>query len=142
MRTTSLAILTIGAITAVGGTAFSQTPGVDGQIEPIVSRNIELHLDLDRSEPEADQVVEAVDRISLWFTQSPQMGGTSIRLVPSGGEPLDLGDAKKSEGDEKLILLDVTRPLAPGTYGVYWRAMAQDGHTVRGDFSFQVKAAR
>lgn len=101
-----------------------------------------LHLALDRSVPEADATVASVDKISLWFTQSPQMGGTTVRVVPQGGEPLDLGKARMSEADDTLIELGVSGGLAPGSYTVHWRAMAQDGHTVRGDFSFRVQAQR
>ncbi|MDH3734042.1 MAG: copper resistance protein CopC [Gemmatimonadota bacterium] len=101
-----------------------------------------LHLALDHSAPEADETVSSVDRVSLWFTQSPQIAGTSIRVVPEGGEPLDLGKAKMSAEDDKLIELAIPDGLVAGAYTIYWRAMAQDGHTVRGDFGFRVRAGR
>lgn len=139
MRFRLVAPLTACAIGLFGATAFGR-PGLDTESTP-PEIHAELHLALETSSPEADETVEGVDRISLWFTQVPQMSGTSIRLVPDGGKPLDLGDARASEEDGKLILLDVSQDLADGKYQVFWRAMAQDGHTVRGDFGFQVKAA-
>ncbi|MDX1579919.1 MAG: copper resistance protein CopC, partial [Gemmatimonadota bacterium] len=100
-----------------------------------------LHLELDKSAPEAGAVLaESPSSVTLWFTQAPQMAGTSVRLV-SGGEPLDLGDAVASEDDPKIIVLAISEPLADGEYTVVWRAMAADGHVVRGDFPFTVRAA-
>jgi methionine-rich copper-binding protein CopC len=29
-------------------------------------------------------------------------------------------------------------PLGPGTYVVQWRCIADDGHVMRGDFTFEV----
>jgi len=135
-------IATVGvcAVGLFGANAFGRT--VSDTAPPPHEIPAELHLALDRSAPEADQVVESVDRISLWFTLAPQVSGTSIRLVPDGAKPLDLGNARVSDADDKLFILDVPQALPSGRYVVYWRAMAQDGHTVRGDFGFQVKAAR
>ncbi|MDX1394207.1 MAG: copper resistance protein CopC [Gemmatimonadota bacterium] len=102
-----------------------------------------LHLQLDRSSPEADEMLsETPASVTLWFSQAPQMSGTSVRLVPEGGEPLELAAAKAKEDDPKVIVLNVDQALPDGKYSVVWRAMAQDGHTVRGDFSFMVHATR
>lgn len=139
MRIRLIAPVVACAVGLFTATAFG-FPGDDTAPTPAEVPSA-FHLALDKSIPEADQTAPSPDRISLWFTQAPQMSGTSIRLVPEGGEPLDLGDAKVSKEDDKLILLDVPTTLADGSYQVYWRAMAQDGHTVRGDFAFGVKAA-
>jgi methionine-rich copper-binding protein CopC len=140
MRIRLVVPLAACALGLFGATAFGRSTLDTESTGPGV--HAELHLALDRSAPEADQVVTGVERVSLWFTQAPQMSGTSIRVVPAGGEPLELGKARMSEEDEKLILLDLSEPLVDGAYEIHWRAMAQDGHTVRGDFGFQVKAAR
>jgi methionine-rich copper-binding protein CopC len=140
MRIRLVVPLAASALGLFGATAFGRSTSDTGSTGPGV--RVELHLALDRSAPEADQVVTGVERISLWFTQSPQISGTSIRVVPEGGEPLELGKARMSGEDDTLILLDVSQPLASGAYRIHWRAMAQDGHTVRGDFGFRVQAAR
>jgi len=59
------------------------------------------------------------------------MAGTSVRLLPKGGEPLDLEPATAQEDDSSVVVLDVSETLADGDYEVMWRAMAQDGHTIR-----------
>lgn len=106
-------------------------------------RDAALHLELERSEPAADATLdESPAEIRLWFTQSPQIDGTSVRVLPVGGEPLDTGDARLAEGDDQLVLASLTAPLANGRYQVRWRAMARDGHVVRGTFEFRVDIAR
>lgn len=103
----------------------------------------DLHLQLERSEPEADATVdEAPSEIHLWFSQSPQIDGTSVRVLPVGGEPLRTGDARLAKDDDHLVLASLDQPLASGRYEVRWRAMARDGHIVRGTFEFRVDIAR
>ena len=101
----------------------------------------EFHLALKESAPKADEMLtESPSKITLWFTQAPQMAGTSVRLLPKGGEPMDLEDATATEEDASVVVLEVGESLAAGEYQVMWRAMAQDGHTIRGDFGFMVHA--
>ena len=101
------------------------------------------HLALERSSPQADETVTASPAtVTLWFTQAPQMAGTSVRLLPEGGEPFELAAAMATEDDSTVVVLDVSETLADGAYRVMWRAMAQDGHTIRGDFGFTVRVAR
>lgn len=102
-----------------------------------------LHLALKSSSPAADEILaESPASITLLFTEAPQMSGTSVRVLPKGGEPLDLGAAKAKEGDGATVVLAIPTALADGDYRVMWRAMADDGHTVRGDFGFTVVARR
>lgn len=101
------------------------------------------HLALEESSPKRDETVAiSPPTVTLWFTEAPQMAGTSVRLLPKGGEPLDLEPATAKEDDPTVVVLDVSETLADGDYEVMWRAMAQDGHTIRGDFGFTVQGAR
>lgn len=101
------------------------------------------HLSLKESSPKGDETVAiSPPTVTLWFTEAPQMAGTSVRLLPKGGEPLDLEPATAKEDDPSVVVLDVSEKLADGDYEVMWRAMAQDGHTIRGDFGFTVQTAR
>lgn len=101
------------------------------------------HLSLKESSPKKDETMSASpETVTLWFTQAPQMAGTSVRLLPKGGEPLDLEPATAQEDDPSVVVLEVSERLANGDYEVMWRAMAQDGHTIRGDFGFTVQSAR
>ena len=99
------------------------------------------HLRLKESSPAEDETVsESPEAVTLIFTQAPQMAGTSVRLLPRGGEPLELEDAVASEDDPATVVLTLAGSLDDGEYVVMWRAMAQDGHTIRGDFAFTVEA--
>ena len=101
------------------------------------------HLALEASSPKGDATVAtSPETVTLWFTEAPQMAGTSVRLLPRGGEPLDLEPATAREDDPSVVVLDVSETLADGDYEVMWRAMARDGHTIRGDFGFTVQTAR
>ncbi|WP_419164514.1 copper resistance CopC family protein [Candidatus Palauibacter sp.] len=101
------------------------------------------HLALKESSPKKDETVSASpETVTLWFTQAPQMAGTSVRLLPTGGEPMELEAATAHEDDPTVVILTVSETLADGDYQVMWRAMAQDGHTIRGDFGFAVSTAR
>lgn len=101
------------------------------------------HLALEESSPKRDETVAiSPPTVTLWFTEAPQMAGTSVRLLPKGGEPLDLEPATAQEDDPSVVVLDVSETLADGDYEVMWRAMAQDGHTIRGDFGFKVQTDR
>lgn len=109
----------------------------------IVTAAASPHLALKESSPKKDETVStSPETVTLWFTQAPQMAGTSVRLLPSGGEPMELEAATAKEDDPTVVVLTVSEPLADGDYEVMWRAMAQDGHTIRGDFDFKVQAAR
>lgn len=98
-----------------------------------------LHLELSRSAPEAEATVAPPSEIRLWFSQAPQASGTSLRLIQSG-QPLEIGELKPDPEDAAVYVAPVDTPLAPGTYTVAWRAMAADGHVVRGEFPFTVQA--
>ena len=98
-----------------------------------------LHLRLERSEPGADSVVTSPSEIRLFFSQSTQEGATSIRLLDSAGEPVPTGRVEAFE-DLAVHAVAVEHELESGRYTVAWRTMAQDGHVVRGDFAFTVRA--
>lgn len=100
-----------------------------------------LHLQLDRSSPEADATVESPPEIRLWFSQVPQAEATSLRLI-QGNEPLETGALEPDPDDPSVFAASIPEPLSPGSYTVAWRTMAADGHVVRGDFRFTVRAAR
>lgn len=98
-----------------------------------------LHLRLERSAPAADSVVSPPSEIRLWFSQSTQDGATSIRLLDSAGEPVPTGQVQAFE-DHSVHAVPVEHELESGRYTVAWRTMAQDGHVIRGDFEFMVRA--
>lgn len=106
-----------------------------------VSTYVYAHLALEASAPKQDETLAASpETVTLWFTEAPQMAGTSVRLLPEGGRPLELEPATARANDSTVVVLEVSETLADGDYRVMWRAMARDGHTIRGDFGFSVRS--
>ena len=99
-----------------------------------------LHFALERSTPEADASVAAPSEIRLWFTQEPQDGTTSIRVVEADDAGVHVTEAAQDAEDPTSFYVQLHGTLPPGTYTVSWRGMGQDGHVVRDSFQFSVAA--
>ena len=104
------------------------------------ANDLVVHLQLDRSAPAADTTVESPPEIRLWFSQVPQAAATSLRLIRNGAPVDGVGALQPDDGDASVFAAPVEGPLDDGAYMVSWRTMAADGHVVRGDFSFTVRA--
>ena len=124
LRTSALAVILVGALTAASSPTTSAP----------------FHFALDRSSPEADATVQAPSEIRLWFTQEPQEGSTSIRVVEAGDAGVEVGDATQDADDPTSFFVELQGTLPAGTYTVSWRGMGQDGHVVRDSFQFSVAA--
>jgi copper resistance protein C len=102
-----------------------------------------LHLRLDSTEPAAGTVLPASpSEIRLFFSERPQMDGTSVRLADAGGELVATTEAVADDADARQVFIVPQDSLAPGAYTVHWRVIAQDGHAQRGDFDFEVRGTR
>lgn len=124
LRTSALALALVGALAAF------TTPKTDAP----------LHFALERSSPEADATVQAPSEIRLWFTQEPQEGTTSIRVVEGEEAGVEIGEVTQDADDPTSFFVEVQGTLPAGTYTVSWRGMGQDGHVVRDSFQFSVAA--
>lgn len=99
------------------------------------------HLRLNRSAPAADSTVAASPaEIRLFFSEPPQMRGTSIRLTRGTEDLVASTDATADIEDPREVFIRPEGTLTPGSYTVHWRVIAQDGHTQRGSFGFRVAA--
>lgn len=94
------------------------------------------HFELARSLPAAESQAPRPSAVVLWFTQRPQDGVTTVRVLDAGGAPVPAAELVQDPADPTVFLLPVPEGLAPGSYTVAWRSMAADGHPVRGEFSF------
>jgi len=119
------------AITAAVGVAATSVPAATV-----------WHFGLARSAPEADATVPSVDEVRMWFTQVPQEGSLSVRLVDPAGDLVETGELGNDPDDGKIAFLPIEQPLESGAYTVAWRGIGDDGHVVRGDFTFTVAAVR
>jgi methionine-rich copper-binding protein CopC len=95
------------------------------------------HLSVVKTMP-ADEstVTEPPERVQVWFNQAPSPRVSRLELKGPAGE-VELGtldvDAK-----ERSIAATVATPQPPGQYEVTWRAAGDDGHVMRGTFTFTV----
>ena len=99
-----------------------------------------FHFELSKSAPEAGAELASPSEVRLWFTEVPQEGTTSIRLVDAAGDAVHTSDVAQDSEDEYAFGVTLHGALSPGEYTVAWRAMGGDGHVVRGDFAFSVTA--
>lgn len=125
-------LLQIAALTAgLAGGLVAASPAVGAGA---------LHFALDRSSPAADVTVEPPSEIRLWFTQEPQEGTISIRLVEAEDAGVEVTDVAQDPDDATSFHVQLQGTLPAGTYTVSWRGMGQDGHVVRDTFAFSVSA--
>lgn len=117
-------------VTLVGALAATSSP----------KSNALFHFALERSAPEADATVQPPSEIRLWFTEEPQEGTTSIRLVEAGDAGVGVGDVTQDTDDPTSFFVELDGALPAGTYTVSWRGMGDDGHVVRDSFEFSVAA--
>lgn len=100
-----------------------------------------FHITLERSVPgEAASVSGPVSEVRLFFSGAPLMRGASIRVVNSARSLQRSTPPAADATDPKQLYVQMTPPLGEGTYVVQWRCIADDGHVMRGDFTFTVTA--
>ena len=96
------------------------------------------HITLEKSEPEDGSKVGSVPEIRLFFTGAPLMRGASVRVVTSARQLMRSSPPAPDPEDPKQVFVTIDPPLPPGTYVVQWRCIADDGHVMRGDLTFEV----
>jgi putative copper export protein/methionine-rich copper-binding protein CopC len=97
------------------------------------------HARLVRSEPAAGASVSAPTDLSLWFSETPELKFTHVRVTDSTGAEVMLSPPGAAPG--MSVILRFTRALARGKYTVEWHTAAADGHSSSGKFAFTVIAA-
>ena len=98
---------------------------------------VHAHTKLEKSEPAAGATVAAPKQIQLWFNEKIDVAVSKIALTsPTGTVELS---TPHSMG-EKTLMAAVTGKIAGGTYTVAWQTAGDDGHVVKGDYTFSVSA--
>jgi methionine-rich copper-binding protein CopC len=100
---------------------------------------LSAHMAYSKSMPAKDATLsESPAHLQVWFTQDPEPAVSQLTLEGPSGE-VALGET--TVDDEKSLVADLPATLAPGSYTVKWRSAGDDGHVMRGDFAFSVRAA-
>ena len=98
------------------------------------------HAHLKTAMPAADSTVAtAPSELRLGFTEGVNLKFTGVSVKGPAGTPVSTGAASLTPGDDKVLVVPVSGPLAPGTYKVDWHALATDGHKTDGSYGFTVK---
>jgi methionine-rich copper-binding protein CopC len=101
------------------------------------------HARLLKSQPAThDTLTTPPASIRLWFSEPVEIAVSRIRLVGPSGAPIALGKASHIANERSAMMAAVDRPLKPGTYWVRWTSAAQDGHALKGAFSFVIAAGK
>jgi methionine-rich copper-binding protein CopC len=99
------------------------------------------HFALSSSVPAADASVSgALAEVRLVFTETPQLEATTIRLADQSNELVTSTPPTADGEDPRQIYIRPQAAWGAGHYTVHWRSIAQDGHTVNGDFRFEITA--
>lgn len=120
-------------VASLAGCALLLVPFLTGALD-----HLALHFALSRSEPAAEATVSPPEELRLWFTQAPQQNSMSVRLM-AGDAPVETGPLTAAAGDDRVYSVAVGHTLEEGGYNIAWRAMAADGHVVRGEIPFTVR---
>jgi copper transport protein len=96
------------------------------------------HITMDRSAPADGEKVAHASEIRLFFSGAPLMRGASVRVVNSARSLMRSSPPAADAEDSRQLFVTIDPPLPPGTYVVQWRCIADDGHVMRGDFTFEV----
>jgi methionine-rich copper-binding protein CopC len=94
------------------------------------------HTALSSSVPAKGAVVESPTALTLEFGAEVKLA--RVQIVPADGESLTLPLDRGAPPSKKMVVT-VPKPLVPGKHTVKWRAVADDGHVMTGDFTFSVK---
>jgi methionine-rich copper-binding protein CopC len=81
------------------------------------------------------------ERVQVWFNQQPSPRISRLELRGPDGRDMELGKLEV-HSEDRSISAPVPAALPPGTYEATWRAAGDDGHVMRGTFSFTVEPAR
>lgn len=95
----------------------------------------EAHAELLRTEPASGaELVSAPRVIRLGFSESVTVVPGGVRLIDQTGKRVEIGSSHVDHND---VVASVPR-IPPGAYVLTWRVVSDDGHPVRGAFTFRV----
>ena len=105
--------------------------------------SLSAHLTVVKTQPVADSTISASpERLVVWFSQTPSSRLSRLELRgPNGDQVIELEKATVNAEDRSLSVRLPTA-LTSGTYTVAWRTAGDDGHVMRGTFTFRVQPAR
>ncbi|MFQ3208333.1 MAG: methionine-rich copper-binding protein CopC [Glaciecola sp.] len=103
----------------------------------LTSMSALAHIGLKSSAPADDaMLMKSPEEVEVRFEDEVRL--VSLSVVNSKDEPVEINFAPSMEAS-KTFTYDLPM-LTPSTYNVSWTIMGEDGHKMKGDFSFMVHA--
>jgi methionine-rich copper-binding protein CopC len=98
------------------------------------------HARLVKSSPGADVTLTAAPTsVKLWFSERVEVSLSRVQLIGPGGTVVASGRASRIPGENELAFMAAVRtPLSAGRHTVRWTTASDDGHPIKGTFSFVV----
>jgi copper resistance protein C len=92
------------------------------------------------AEPSAGAVLRAPPPfVRVAFDGAVEPVFSTLRVETRDGVRIDRGDARVTGPDDTVLTVGLPSHLPPGSYHVFWTAVARDGHRTEGDYSFTVQ---
>jgi len=101
-----------------------------------VGVSADAHAKLKKSEPAEGASVASPKNVQLWFSETLDPKLSKI-AVSGGSGVIKMGPVHATSPTS--IVADVAGPLSSGPYSVAWQTAGDDGHVVKGKYSFTVK---
>jgi methionine-rich copper-binding protein CopC len=97
------------------------------------------HAKLEKSEPASGATLTVTPKhVQLWFNEALDVAVSRVELTSSAGK-VELGPVH-TMGDKSLMAV-ISGKVADGAYTVSWQTAGDDGHVVKGDYTFTLKSA-
>ena len=84
------------------------------------------------------QIFKSPPQIQLWFSERLEARFSSLRVIDSSGNRVDLDNVAVDTNDPKRISVGV-KPLVPGQYKIRFRVLSVDGHIVEDEVPFTIR---
>lgn len=98
------------------------------------------HAHLKSATPAAGSTVAtAPTELDLKFSEGLNLRFTGVKVTGPAKTAVATGEAALGAGDDTILVVPLSGPLAPGAYAVAWHALATDGHKTSGTYTFTVK---
>lgn len=79
------------------------------------------------------------DKVTITFTERPELKASSIKVINSNNERIDGNDLKIADSDKTLSVSIDKSKITPGIYTVNWETLSKDdGHITKGSYVFTV----
>ena len=84
------------------------------------------------------RLAQAPRVLRLDFSEAPDLTFSSVRLTSASGREIALGAVAYAPDSRRSMIATIAAALDTGSYTVSWQMGGDDGHPVRGRFSFTI----